>query len=67
MVRLFVVSPMGYYEDKLHYLNVFLASGALFDFTYDGVDALLVLLLCTNSDTSQFAGYSDLCPSLDEV
>ena len=29
MVRLFVVSPMGYYEDNLHYVNVFLASGVL--------------------------------------
>ena len=29
MVRLFVVSPMGYYEDNLHYVNVFLAGGVL--------------------------------------
>ena len=58
---------MGYYEGNLHCVNVFLPSGALFDFTYDGVDEILDLLLRSNSDTSQFAEFSDLCPSLDEV
>jgi len=59
MVRLYVVSPMGYYEGILHCVYVFLASVAFFDLTSDAVVVFLVVLLGSNSESSQFEGFSD--------